>query len=98
MIRVKLPYHLQNLAHVGSEIQVELNGAVTARNIIDALEAEYPMLRGTIRAYETGERRPYLRFFACQEDLSLESLDAPLPEAVTKGEEPFMIVGAIAGG
>jgi hypothetical protein len=98
MIRVKLPYHLQNLAHVGSEIQVDLNGAVTARRIIEAVEAKYPMLRGTIREYETGQRRPYLRFFACQEDLSLESLDAPLPEAVAKGEEPFMIVGAIAGG
>jgi hypothetical protein len=98
MIRVKLPYQLQNLAHVGSEIQVDLNGAVTARRIIEAMEAKYPMLRGTIREYETGQRRPYLRFFACQEDLSLESLDAPLPEAVAKGEEPFMIVGAIAGG
>src|SRR3990172_5668501 len=98
MIRVKLPYHLQNLAHVGSEIQVDLNGAVTARRIIETVEAKYPMLRGTIREYETGQRRPYLRFFACQEDLSLESLDAPLPAAVAKGEEPFMIVGAIAGG
>ncbi len=98
MIRVKLPYHLQNLAHVGSEVSVDVPGAATARRVLDALEAKYPMLRGTIREYETGERRPYLRFFACQEDLSLESLDAPLPEAVAKGEEPFMIVGAIAGG
>ncbi len=98
MIRVKLPYHLQNLAHTGSEVQVDITGAATTRSVIAALEAKYPMLRGTIREYETRERRPYLRFFACQEDLSLESLDAPLPEAVTKGEEPFMIVAAIAGG
>jgi hypothetical protein len=98
MIRVKLPYHLQNLARVSSEVQVDVSGAVTARSVIDAVEARYPMLRGTIREYETGQRRPYLRFFACQEDLSLESLDTPLPEAVTRGEEPFMIVGAIAGG
>jgi hypothetical protein len=97
-IRVKLPYHLQNLAHVGSEIQVDVRGAVTPRSIMDALEAKYPMLKGTIREYESGERRAYLRFFACQEDLSHESLDAALPEAVAKGEEPFMIVGAIAGG
>jgi hypothetical protein len=97
-VRVKLPYHLQNLAHVGSEIQVEVNDSVTPRNILDAVEEKYPMLRGTIREYETGQRRPYLRFFACQEDLSHESLDAPLPDAVAKGEEVFMIVGAIAGG
>lgn len=98
MIRVKLPYHLQNLAHVGSEIQVDVTGTVTARSVIDAVEAKYPMLRGTIREYETGQRRAYLRFFACQEDLSHESPDAALPEAVAKGEEVFMIVGAIAGG
>jgi hypothetical protein len=98
MIRVKLPYHLQNLAKVGTEIQIDLSGVVTARSVLDAVEAKYPMLRGTIREYETGQRRPYLRFFACQEDLSLESLDTPLPEKVTRGEEPFMIVGAIAGG
>lgn len=98
MIRVKLPYHLQNLAQVGSEISVEVSGAVTSRSVLDAVETKYPMLRGTIREYETGQRRPYLRFFACQEDLSLESLDTPLPEAVAKGEEVFRVVGAIAGG
>jgi hypothetical protein len=97
-VRVKIPYHLQNLAHVGSELQIEVSGAVTPRSVLDALEEKYPMLKGTIREYETGQRRPYLRFFACQEDLSHESLDAALPEAVAKGEEPFMIVGAIAGG
>ncbi len=98
MIRVKLPYHLQQLAHTGSEIQIDVPGAATARRVLDAVEAKYPMLRGTIREYETGQRRPYLRFFACQEDHSLESLDTPLPEAVAKGQEVFMIVGAIAGG
>ena len=98
MIRVKLPYHLQNLAHVGSEIQIDVSGAATARRVLDAVEAKYPMLRGTIREYETSQRRPYLRFFACQEDLSHEPPDTALPEAVAKGEEPFMIVGAIAGG
>jgi hypothetical protein len=98
MVRVKLPYHLQNLAHVGSEIFVDVSGDVTARSILDAVEAKYPMLRGTIREYETGERRPYLRFFACQEDHSHESPDAKLPDAVSKGEEAFIIVGAIAGG
>ncbi|MCL5429093.1 MAG: MoaD/ThiS family protein [Chloroflexi bacterium] len=98
MVRVKLPYHLQQLAHVGSEIAVEVTGAVTQRSILDALEAKYPMLRGTIREHESGKRRAYLRFFACQEDLSHEPPDAALPEAVAKGEEPFMIVGAIAGG
>ena len=98
MLRVKLPYHLQNLANVGSEVSIDVSGAATARSVIDAVEAKYPMLRGTIREYETGERRPYLRFFACQEDLSHESPDAKLPEAVAKGEEVFMIVAAIAGG
>lgn len=97
-VRVKLPYHLQNLAHTGAEVQVEVNGAVTQRSVLDALEAKYPMLRGTIREYDTGQRRPYLRFFACQEDLSHEPPDASLPEAVAKGEEPFLIVAAIAGG
>lgn len=98
MVRVKLPYHLQNLAHVGSEVQVEVDGAVTQRSVLDALEAKYPMLRGTIRDHESGKRRPYLRFFACQEDLSHEPPDAALPKAVAKGEEVYMIVGAIAGG
>jgi len=98
MVRVKLPYHLQNLARSGAEVQVEIKGEVTQRSVLDAVEAKYPMLRGTIREYETGERGPYLRFFACQEDLSHESPDVKLPEAVAKGEEVFMIVAAIAGG
>lgn len=98
MVRVKLPYHLQNLAHTGAEVQVEVDGAVTQRSVLDAVEAKYPMLRGTIRDHDSGKRRPYLRFFACQEDLSHESPDTALPEAVAKGEEVFMIVGAIAGG
>ncbi len=98
MVRVKLPYHLQNLAHTGSIVDVEVTGAVTHRSVLDAVEAKYPMLRGTIREHESGKRRAYLRFFACQEDLSHESPDAALPEAVAKGEEVFMIVGAIAGG
>ena len=97
-VRVKLPYHLQNLAHTVSDVQVDVNGAVTQRAILDALEARYPMLRGTIREYETGQRRPYLRFFACQEDHSLDLPDTELPDAVARGEEPFRIVGAIAGG
>lgn len=98
MVRVKLPYHLQNLARSGAEVQVEIKGEVTQRSVLDALEAKFPMLRGTIREYETGERRPYLRFFACQEDLSHEPPDAELPEAVANGDEPYMIVAAIAGG
>ena len=97
-IRVILPYHLQNLAGVGKEVRLDVDGPVTPRSIIDALEAAYPMLGGTIRDYTTQERRPMLRFFACGEDLSLESIDAPLPEAVASGTEPFRIVGAIAGG
>jgi molybdopterin synthase sulfur carrier subunit len=98
MVRVKLPYHLQQLAHVESEISVDVPGAVTPRSILDAVEAKYPMLRGTIRDHDSGKRRPYLRFFACQEDHSHESPDTSLPDAVAKGEEVFMIVGAIAGG
>jgi sulfur-carrier protein len=98
MIQVVLPAHLRNLAHVGSEISIEVAGPVTQRSILDALEATYPMLRGTIRDHVTLQRRPFLRFFACQEDLSLESPDAPLPDAVSSGKEPFMIIGAIAGG
>jgi hypothetical protein len=98
MIRVILPYHLQNLAGVGREVGVEVDIPVTARSILDALEAAYPMLRGTVRDHVTHERRPMLRFFACGEDLSLESIDTPLPEAVASGTEPFRIVGAIAGG
>ena len=98
MIRVELPQHLRTLAHVGREVELEVAGPVTQRSILDALEARYPMLRGTIRDHATGTRRPFLRFFACEEDLSHESPDTPLPEAVTSGKEPFLIIGAIAGG
>jgi hypothetical protein len=98
MIRVILPYHLQNLAGVGKEVSVDVDAPVTPRSIIDALEAAYPMLRGTIRDHATQERRPMLRFFASGEDLSLEPLDGVLPEAVASGKEPFRILGAIAGG
>jgi molybdopterin synthase sulfur carrier subunit len=98
MIQVVLPAHLRTLARVDGDVSVEVAGAVTTRAILDALEARYPMLRGTIRDHVTLERRPFLRFFACQEDFSLEPPDAPLPEAVSAGKEPFMIVGAIAGG
>ena len=98
MIQVVLPVHLRTLAEVGSEISIEVSGEVTTRAVIDAIEASYPMLRGTIRDYDTQERRPFLRFFACQEDLSHESPDAPLPSAVASGTEPFLIIGAIAGG
>src|SRR5438445_9806307 len=98
MIRVILPPHLRTLAHVGAEVTLDVAGAVTQRSILDALEARYPMLRGTIRDHVTQQRRPMLRFFACEEDLSHESPDAPLPEAVASGKEPLFIVGAIAGG
>jgi molybdopterin synthase sulfur carrier subunit len=98
MIRVVLPPHLRTLAHVGSEIKVDVRGQVTQRSIIDALEATYPVLGGTIRDYTTHERRPFLRFFACAEDLSHDAPDTPLPEAVASGVEPFLIIGAIAGG
>src|SRR6266481_9895915 len=98
MIRVILPQHLRTLAHVGSEVTVEVEGPVTQRSVLDAIEARYPMLRGTIRDHVTQQRRPFLRFFACEEDLSHESPDAPLPEAVVAGKEPLLIVGAIAGG
>lgn len=98
MIRVTLPAHLRNLAGVDGELQLDVAGQVTQRTILDALEARYPALRGTIRDHATQQRRPFLRFFACAEDLSLESPDAPLPAAVTSGTEPFMIIGAIAGG
>ena len=98
MIRVALPYHLRNLANVGTEVRLEIAGPVTQRAVIDALEARYPMLKGTIRDYATGRRRPFLRFFACQEDLSNESPDTPLPAAVVSGEEPYLVIGAIAGG
>lgn len=98
MIRVILPFHLRTLAHVGSEVTLEVEGTVTQRSVLDALEARYPMLRGTIRDQVTRERRPFLRFFACEEDLSHEPVDAPLPDAVVSGAEPFLIIGAIAGG
>jgi hypothetical protein len=98
MIRVILPYHLRTLASVGAEVTLEVKGPITQRSVLDALEAHYPMLRGTIRDHATGQRRPMLRFFACEEDLSLESPDAPLPEKVASGAEPFFIIGAIAGG
>src|SRR5438067_13503035 len=97
MIRVILPFHLRNLAHVGSEVTLEVDGPVTQRSVLDALEARYPMLRGAIRDHDTQQRRPFLRFFACEEDLSHEPPDAPLPDAVTSGKEPFIVIGAIAG-
>ena len=98
MIRVVLPPHLKGLAHVSGEVQVDIRGAVTQRSVVDAIEASYPMLCGTIRDHITQERRPFLRLFACEEDLSHESPDAPLPDDVVSGKEPLLIVGAIAGG
>jgi sulfur-carrier protein len=98
MIRVELPQHLRTLAKVGSEVELEVEGRVTQRSVLDALDARYPMLRGTIRDHDTQQRRPFLRFFACEEDLSHEPPDAPLPDAVVSGKEPFLIIGAIAGG
>ena len=98
MIRVVLPQHLRTLARVGSEVELTVEGEATQRSVLDALEARYPMLRGTIRDQGTQQRRAFLRFFACQEDLSHESIDFVLPSAVASGEEPLMIVGAIAGG
>ena len=98
MIRVILPFHLRNLAHVGNEVTLEVEGEVTIRSVLDALEASYPMLRGAIREHDTLQRRAFLRFFACEEDVSHQSPDAPLPEAVVSGKEPFIVIGAIAGG
>jgi hypothetical protein len=98
MIRVVLPTHLKNLAKVTGEVQLNLQGPVTTRTILDALEKQYPVLTGTIRDHDTLKRRAFLRFFACNEDLSLESPDTPLPDAVSSGAEPFFIIGAIAGG
>ncbi len=98
MIRVVLPYHLRTLAQAGPEVQLDLGRPVTPDAVLDALEAHYPALRGTIRDPVTRRRRPFLRFFACERDLSHEPLDAPLPDLVALGEEPFLIVGAIAGG
>jgi sulfur-carrier protein len=98
MIRVELPYHLRNLARVGTEVQVEVAGEVTQRAVLDALEDRYPVLRGTIRDHVTLQRRPFLRYFACEQDLSHDAPDTLLPEPVVQGREPFMVVGAIAGG
>ena len=98
IIRVVLPAHLRTLAHVDGEVKLDVEGPVTTRAVLDTLEAGYPMLRGTIRDQVTQQRRAFLRFFACQEDLSHESPDAPLPEAVAAGAEPFLVVGAMAGG
>lgn len=98
MIRIVLPAHLRRLAQVGSEVQVEVKGPATQQSVLDALEAAYPMLRGTIRDQLTRQRRPFIRFFACEEDHSNDSPDAPLPEVVATGAEPFMVIGAMAGG
>jgi len=98
MIRVVLPAHLRTLAYVDGEVKLDVEGPATLRSVLDALEAGYPMLRGTIRDQVTHQRRAFLRFFACQEDLSHESLDTPLPDAVVSGAEPLLIVGAMAGG
>ena len=98
MIRVILPHHLRTLAQVGSEVTLDVDGTVTQRSLLDALEARYPMLRGTIRDQVTQQRRPFLRFFACEQDLSHEPPDAPLPDAIASGAEPFIVIGAIAGG
>jgi sulfur-carrier protein len=97
-IRVALPFHLRNLAGVGPEISLDVAAPITVSRVLDALETAYPMLRGTIREYETGKRRAFLRFFACQEDLSNEGMDVALPAAVVEGSEPLLIIGAIAGG
>ena len=98
MIRVVLPAHLRTLARVGGEVKLDVEAPVTQRSVLDALEASYPMLRGTIRDHVTQQRRPFLRFFACEQDLSHEPPDTPLPDAVVKGVEPFLVVGAMAGG
>jgi hypothetical protein len=97
-IRVVLPFHLRNLAQVSGEVAISVEGPITQRSVLDALEARYPTLRGTIRDHATQERRAFLRFFACEQDLSNESPDAPLPEAVARGEEPYLVIGALAGG
>jgi molybdopterin synthase sulfur carrier subunit len=98
MIRVILPAHLRTLAHADGEVKLDVEGQVTQRSVFDALEARYPMLRGTIRDHVTQQRRPFVRFFACEQDLSHESPDAPLPDAVASGKEPFLVIGAVAGG
>jgi sulfur-carrier protein len=98
VIRVALPQHLQTLARVGAEVEVDVPGAVTQRAVLDALESRYPMLRGTIRDRSTGQRRAFVRFYACEEDLSNEPPDTALPDAVVTGQEPFLVIGAMAGG
>jgi hypothetical protein len=98
MIRVIIPHHLRTLAKTGAEVQLDVNGPATLRLVLDALEARYPMLRGTIRDHVTLQRRPFLRYFVCEEDWSLQPPDTPLPDAITSGKEPFFIIGAIAGG
>jgi|SRR5688572_5992276 sulfur-carrier protein len=98
MIRVVLPPHLRTLARVAGDVELQVEGPVTQRSVLDALEASYPVLRGTIRDHATRERRAFLRFFACEQDLSLDPPDAPLPDAVARGAEPFVVIGAIAGG
>jgi len=98
MIRVVLPFHLRNLARVGEEVELELAGPVTIGVVLDALETRYPVLRGTIRDHDTFKRRPFVRFYACKEDMSLEPPDTPLPEPIVNGTEPFLIIGAMAGG
>jgi hypothetical protein len=98
MIRIALPYHLRTLAKVSDEVEVEVEGEVTQRTVLDALEARYPMLRGTLRDHQTQQRRAFVRFFACAEDISHQPPDAPLPDAVAKGDEPLMVIGALAGG
>jgi molybdopterin synthase sulfur carrier subunit len=97
-MRVVLPFHLRNLARIDGEVQLEVASPVTVRAVLDALETRYPVLRGTLRDHDTLKRRPFIRFFACKEDLSLAPPEAPLPEAIVKGEEPFLIIGAMAGG
>jgi hypothetical protein len=98
MIQVVLPAHLRTLAKIDEDVMLEVEGAVTVSSILDALEARYPMLRGTLRDHVTKQRRPFVRFFACEQDLSHDPTDAPLPDAVVSGKEPFLVVGAIAGG
>jgi len=98
MVRVVLPYHLRALAHIDGEVQLDVAPPVTQRSVLDALEARYPMLAGTIRDHVTQQRRAFIRFFACEQDLSHEELDAPLPEAVGSGQEPYFVIAAIAGG
>ena len=98
MIRVTLPFHLRNLAKIDGEVQLAIEGAITQAAILDALEARFPVLRGTIRDHVTQERRAFLRYYACNEDVSLEPADKPLPESIANGTEPFMVIGAIAGG